>query len=157
MVVLNDMNLSGCDNLEPQFVAFPVLWNVSFPQSQQFQKHIKFNAHLFWLHNVNKKPFTRYCGRYKNKETAWNFTDYIRPRLVVRHNKKETSQITFHNPSSSGLSFSANRVKQKPLNWLNSHFSWPELALMHRSIKSFPLCVYYSFLNNTNNSLNNPA
>lgn len=110
------------------------------------QNHIKFNAHLFWLHNVNKKPFTRYCGRYKNKETAWNFTDSIRPRLVVRHNK--TGNITDHisQPSSPSPPFpllaggrvlqSKNWEKQKPLKTTQqSH----ELALMRHSSHSSPL------------------
>ncbi|KAF3693553.1 hypothetical protein EXN66_Car009229 [Channa argus] len=68
---------------------------------QQFQNHIKFNAHLFWLHNVNRKPFTRYCGRYKNKETVENCTDSIRPQLAVRHNKKGNSTDHISQPSSS--------------------------------------------------------
>ena len=55
-----------------------------------------------------RKPFTRYCGRYKNKETAWNFTDSARPQLIVRHIKKRKHYRSHFNPSSTGLSSSAN-------------------------------------------------
>lgn len=147
--VFYDMILPRSNNLELQFCSRPRLRIPSHPlrppTPQQFWNHIKFNAHLFWLHNVNKKPFTRYCGRYKNKETAWNFTDSIRPQLVVRHNKKETSQITFHNPRPAGQVLQVTERNKNP--WIDSTVTswWPELAVVHHSIKSFPLFLYYSF------------
>lgn len=108
------------NNLEPWFLqpssVLPSECLHSHPS--KFQNHIKFNAHLFWLHNVNKKkPFTRYCGRYKNKETAWNFTDSISGLGSSCDTiKRETSQITFHNPGPVGQVHQRTERNKKQTN-----------------------------------------
>lgn len=122
-----------------QFRASMGLPSLSLPfssQVQQFQKHIEFNAHLFWLHNVNKKPFTRYCGRYKNKETAGNVTDSIRP--LAHRATQEKGNITDH--ISQPFIRQALLSRPRETETLES----TELALMQHTIKSFPLFAYYS-------------
>lgn len=142
-MVFYDMILSWSNNLEPQFVPCP-LWNASPPESQQFPRSISSLMHIYFgcimlIRNLLQDTVGDIRIR-KLLETSQTLSGLGSSCDTIKRKHHRSHFTTFR-----GAGRVPQRETENPLIRLDSHFWRPELALMHRPIKSIPLFVYYSF------------